>query len=252
MRSVTSPPSRTRSASFDVGEATQIAPSASRQMPSGTARSGIAAQTRRFDRLPSARDVERGQPRAERLADDQRLAVGRDDGPVRKDQFVGGDRSPCRRGRRAPSSPASARRRAGESRSCRRRRGRLASTTMSLQCQVAMPPRSPCTTARPSDLDPHQLAVVHRDYQHPPVRQPAQAGDGLVMLEHRAAASVRLHRHDLVGVHVGEHQLSVAPARPLRKRQSPQHPPRLPRHRILLRPRQRQPSASGLPVPPPY
>src|SRR5262249_28710709 len=53
MRCVTAPPSRTRSTVWLTGEATQMAPSASRQMPSGTARSSCA-QTRRFESVPSA------------------------------------------------------------------------------------------------------------------------------------------------------------------------------------------------------
>ncbi len=53
MRSVTSPPSRTRRHSAVVGEATQMAPSSSRQMPSGVA-PPRSAQMRRPESEPSS------------------------------------------------------------------------------------------------------------------------------------------------------------------------------------------------------
>jgi hypothetical protein len=73
IRSVTSPPSRTRSTSLLTGDATQIAPSASRQIPSGIAFSSCA-QTRRFESEPSS-----AMSNAERRApnDSPRSACGR-------------------------------------------------------------------------------------------------------------------------------------------------------------------------------
>ena len=133
------------------------APSASRQMPSGGRGrelgpdAAVRAACRRAD-------VERGEPRAERLGDDQRAAVGRDDRAVRearssaatRDRAVGRDAGEL--AVVVAARPASRRaRRRGRSRSCRRRRGRAPSTTMSLQWHGARSrDRSACSTSVPS------------------------------------------------------------------------------------------------------
>ena len=63
MRCEMRPPSCTRSSSRLIGDATQIAPSASRQMPSGTAPLSCA-QTRRFESAPLAASMSKAVSRA--------------------------------------------------------------------------------------------------------------------------------------------------------------------------------------------
>ena len=99
-RSSTSPPSATRSTALCNGSAIHTAPSASRQMPSGTAPSR-SANVRRSGERAVVLDAERGQPIGGRLGDDQ-LAVGRDHAAV-GEVDVG-----RRRSARVPSGRASA------------------------------------------------------------------------------------------------------------------------------------------------
>ncbi len=81
--SSTSPPSAMRRHAPVYGHAAQIAPSASRHMPSTVAPWSFA-HTRRFDSAPSARDGERADAPAHALADEQRAAIGRDRSAVRE------------------------------------------------------------------------------------------------------------------------------------------------------------------------
>ena len=144
------PPSATRMHLLARGSAYQIAPSASRQIPSGTP-APRSAQTRWPAQSAVSGDRVGGQPPTHRLAHHQRGAVGSDDGPVGELQPLrryryGAVWSHQRRARRGPAGPYCA----GRTRSCPRRRCRLASTTMSLQWNAATPASSAWTTRLPS------------------------------------------------------------------------------------------------------
>ena len=101
-RSVTSPPSRTRTTAVPRASANQIAPSASSVQPSGST-SPSSAHTPAVVQRAVVGDGERGGPPAERLADDQRAAVGRDHRAVRELEPLGADVDRAVRLRRAPS-----------------------------------------------------------------------------------------------------------------------------------------------------
>ena len=89
MTSSTSPPGAMRRNSCASGNAAQIAPSTSRQMPSGP--SGAVGELRRVVKRSVGRDREAGDATTERLGDDHRAAVGSDDAPVREAHLLGDD-----------------------------------------------------------------------------------------------------------------------------------------------------------------
>ena len=192
------------------------------QMPSGTP-SPRSAHTRRFERLPSAGDIEGGEPVAVGLGEDQRLVVGRHGhavgerdavrhlarGPVGRDQREIPGRSPAREveagvldvGVAAAVHDDVVPRRGGEAAS-----GRNGS-----------PARRPApgAAAAPSRPDDQQ--------QRPSGSQSMQNGN-----DRRAAGSPRsspsrIDRDDLLGAPVGDPQAPLVPARRLAELQARPH-----------------------------
>ena len=154
MRSMIWPPSATRTHSAAAALATQMAPSASRQMPSGRRR-GSSAHTLRFDSVPSAamskavsRDPIVSATTRVRSSGVMTVPLGKarsvaahctvpsDWTSARSaERIIAGSRASTKACRSKPKLPTYAR--------------PTASTTMSLQWKVATPDRSACGSSRP-------------------------------------------------------------------------------------------------------
>ena len=164
-------------------------------------------------------DVERGEPVALRLADDQVRPSGVITVPL------GNNRSSAARvtapsGRRAPGTwCAAARPRGGRSRNCRRRRG--PARPPPCRCTARWRPRRDrrCTSSLPP-VQPQQPAVQHRDDRaaRPSGVQPRPEGrcGTSTMVSARPCGIDRDHA---LGIEVREPQPAVAPARALREGQ---------------------------------
>ncbi len=172
---------------------------------------------------PVGGDVERAHAVADRLADHQRLAVGRDRRAVREHQRLAGHRDAA----------------VGIDPHQRRRLDRVAGHQVEAEVPGVGDARrgddhvvdvAAGNTVQVGVLDElaglllaQDLAVPHRHHEHPPIGEPAEPGRLLRDADDLLGVATGHHRHHAVRVEVGEVQPPVAPSRALRERHLVDH-----------------------------